>query len=112
MDKENQDRIIIAFLEKAAKRVEKETGIKRWECLVDDEDPIGIGDEDTGVYVIGNKSFDPSMILEVNVEPEKSLVVCIYNHNLAFFKNMLESIIEELPKVAKELKINHFEINF
>lgn len=103
MDKENQDKIILAFLEKVVQRVEKELGIKGWECLIDDEDPIN--DEDTGVYVIGNKSFDPSLIVEVNVRPEKILVF-IYNGESLLF----EILKEELPKVAKELKIDDWEI--
>lgn len=110
MDKENQDKIILAFLERVARRVEKETGIKGWECLIDDEDSID--DEDTDVYIIGNKLFDPkSLIVEVDVKP-KNISVCIYKNNEAFFDIMLESIKEELPKVAKELKIKDWEISY
>lgn len=100
---ESQDRIVLAFLEKVAKRVERETEIKGWECFIDDEDPID--ENDNGVYGIGNKSFSPSLIVEANVKLKESFVVYVYNHNPLFFENLSNIIQEELFKAAKELKI-------
>lgn len=103
---ENQKRIILAFLERVVQRVEKELGIKgmKYEC---DEEGVIKGFEDYPVYVIYKESFDPSLILEINVDSEK-IIAYIYNDNCN--PVLPESLKEELPKVAKELKLNHWNI--